>query len=348
METGITSMRSDIRRSLIGTAALLGGWLITNRLITIYRERSMRGRVVLITGGSRGLGLLLARQLASEGAKVVICGRDKEKLDQAVEDISGRGDSDRVKGIPCDITDKRQLRKMLREIEESMGSVDVLINNAGTIQVGPEELMDEEDYQKTMDIHFWGPFRLIQEILPAMKRRRWGRIVNIVSIGGKLSVPHLLPYNTSKSALSGFSEGLAAELGRYNIKVTTVYPGLMRTGSPRNVDVKGQHEKEYALFKVSDSLPVLSMEADRAARRIVKALKRGKRTLTLTLPAKAAIAVHGVAPGVTIGLFDTVGRFLPESTGDMSAKKGHESESSLSESFLTKKTDEAAAENLQT
>ena len=340
------SPQADLKKSLIGTAALLGGWLITNRVITMFRERSLKRKVVLITGGSRGLGLLLARNLADEGARVVICGRSRLKLREAVDSISGDG-TDKVKAIKCDITSRRQVQKMVRKIEEDLGPVDILINNAGTIQVGPQEVMDEDDYQKTMDIHFWGPFRLIQEVLPEMKRKGWGRIVNIVSIGGKVSVPHLLPYNTSKFALSGFSEGLAAEVGKYNIKVTTVYPGLMRTGSPRNVDVKGQHEKEYALFKLSDSLPVLSMEADRAAKKIIKALKRGSRTLTLTLPAKAAIAAHGLAPGATIGLFDAANRLLPESGDDTSTKKGHESKSKLSESFLTKMTDEAAAENLQ-
>ena len=160
-------------------------------------------------------------------------------------------------------------------------------------------------------------------------------------------MPHLLPYNTSRFALSGYSEGLAAELDKYNIKVTTVYPGLMRTGSPRNIDVKGQHEVEYAWFKISDSLPFISMNAERAARKIIIATSKGSRTLTLTMPAKLAVAIHGVAPGLTVSFFDLIDSLLPEASDRYQTKKGFESESQLSESFLTEKTDEAAERNLE-
>lgn len=339
------SVSGYLARITAGLAFAAGAWASAKAVASAFNRFYLKGRVVLVTGGSRGLGLILARQLAEEGAKVVICARSEETLQHASEDLSSRT-SDYL-AIPCDITDKQQVKELVQQIHDEMGSVDILINNAGTIQVGPMELMSEEDYVSALNIHFWGPFYVMRAVLPDMMARKMGRIVNIVSIGGKISVPHLLPYNTSKYALSGLSEGMAAELKKYNIKVTSVYPGLMRTGSPRNVDVKGQHKKEYALFKLSDSLPVLSMNADSAAGRIIRAMKQGDRTITLTLPAKLALAVHGFAPALTIYFFERVSSLLPRKTGDRETRKGRDSESGLSEFFLTKKTDEAAEKNLE-
>src|SRR5262249_29078614 len=144
------------------------------------------------------------------------------------------------------------------------------VNNAGIIQVGPMETMTLADYQEAMRVHYWGPLYTALAVLPQMKQRRAGRIVNITSIGGKVAVPHLLPYVGSKFALVGLSEGLRAELMKDGILVTTVVPGLMRTGSPRNAFFKGQNEAEYAWFKIGDSIPVLTTSAERAARRIVR------------------------------------------------------------------------------
>ncbi|MEX0648184.1 MAG: SDR family oxidoreductase [Balneolaceae bacterium] len=343
------SNRGLIKRIAKNTALAAGALLISKAVSGAYNKNRfhLNGKVVLITGGSRGLGLILARQLAEEGARVVICARSEESLQRASVDLASR--TTKFLAIPCDITDEEQVRYMIRQIKEEMGPVDVLINNAGIIQVGPIETMSKADYESALGVHFRGPFNLISEVLPDMKKRRRGRIVNIVSIGGKVSFPHLLPYNTSKFALSGFSEGLSAELWRYNIRLTTVYPGLMRTGSPENIDVKGQHEKEYAWFKIMDSLPLLSMNADRAARQIINAMKKGSKTITLSVPAKLAIAVHGIAPGLTITLFGLVNLLLPDPAGtdDKKTQKGYESESLLTSSFLTKKTDEAAVENLE-
>lgn len=335
-----------IKRIAKGTALTIGTILMAKAVTRSSNRLQLRNKVVLITGGSRGLGLILARQLSDAGARVVICGRSEEKLKQAVLDLASR--TSETLAIPCDITDKEQVKNMIRQIKKEMGSVDILINNAGTIQFGPMETMNEEDYKEALGVYFWGPFNLIREVLPDMKRRK-GRIVNIVSIGGKISFPHLLPYNTGKHALSGFSEGMAAELRRYNIRLTTVYPGLMRTGSPRNIDVRGQHEKEYAWFKIMDSLPLFSMSADRAARQIIKAMKRGSKTITLSIPAKLATAIHGIAPGLTITIFDLVNLLLPDviMKEGKETQKGYESDSPLTSSFLTMMTDKAAVQNLE-
>jgi short-subunit dehydrogenase len=180
-----------------------------------------------------------------------------------------------------------------------------------------------------------------------MRERREGRIVNISSIGGKVPMPHLLPYVASKFALTGLSEGMRAELRKYNVWVTTVCPGLTRTGSPRNVGVKGQHEKEYAWFKISDSLPVISESAEQTARSIINAFKNGDAELILTLPAKLGARFHGLFPGLSSDVFALVDYLLPGpgGIGSTTTKKGSESQSAASSSVLTAATDKAAVRN---
>jgi short-subunit dehydrogenase len=181
-----------------------------------------------------------------------------------------------------------------------------------------------------------------------MRARGAGRIVNIASIGGKVAVPHLAPYSASKFALVGFSEGLRAELTAHGILVTTVVPGLMRTGSPRNASFKGRHRAEYAWFAVSDSLPGVSMDVERAARRIVCACRDGDAEVVLSLPAKAAALAHALAPGLVADVLGLVNRFLPEPGGiGTDRKRGSESESAIAPSWLTALGDAAARRHNQ-
>ncbi|HET6881116.1 MAG TPA: SDR family NAD(P)-dependent oxidoreductase [Pirellulales bacterium] len=325
---------------------LVGGVLVAAGLLARFARRpyDLRGKVVLITGGSRGLGLLLAREVASRGAKVAICGRDKATLDRAAKDLEHRGAS--VLTVACDVTRQDDVRNMIRRVVDEWGRVDVLINNAGIIQSGPVEVMTLDDYRTAMDTHYWGPLYAILELLPSMRRRRAGRIVNVSSIGGKLSVPHLLPYSASKFALVGLSEGLRAELAKDGIVVTTVCPGLMRTGSPRNALFKGKHRAEYAWFSISDSLPGASISAELAARQIVRACCRGDAEVILSLPAIAAQKAHGLAPGMVSTVLGWVNRLLPSAggIGERSAL-GHQSQSRWSPSLLTALTERAAARN---
>lgn len=344
-ESSNKSIKGILLKTLIGGAAIAGGFMGLKWATKSKQEYELEDKVVLITGGSRGLGLILARQLAEKNATVIICAKNQENLSWAATDLSSRTED--YLAIPCDITDREEVKQMVQEIATKIGQVDILINNAGKIQIGPRESMTEEDYQSAMKVHFWGSYYLINEIAPFMIQQKEGRIVNIVSIGGKVSFPHLLPYNASKFALSGLSEGLTAELNRHNIKVTTVYPGLMRTGSPRNADVKGQHKKEFAWFKISDSLPFISMNADKAAEKIIDAMKKGKKILTLTFPAQMAVLLHGISPSSTITIFDWINFLLPDTDDSSDTLKGYESTSKLSSSFLTRKTDEAEIKNFE-
>src|ERR1044072_6207850 len=255
-------------------------WYLAAR--AIYRKfggYDFEGKTVLITGGSRGLGLVLARGFAAEGANVAICARDPRELERARTDLVARGA--RVCAFPCDVTDRSQVKELVDVVTRHVGRVDVLVNNAGIIQVGPLELMTLEDFEQAMAVHFWGPLYATLAVLPQMRERREGRIVNIASIGGKVSVPHLVPYSARKFALGGLSGGLRAALAKGGVVVTSVFPGLMRTGSPRNATFKGQHRAEYAWFAVSDSLPVTSINAERAAAQIIDAVSRGRAELAL-------------------------------------------------------------------
>ncbi|ELR68630.1 3-oxoacyl-[acyl-carrier protein] reductase [Fulvivirga imtechensis AK7] len=335
---------SGINKFLLGSATVIGGAIAVRSMVRAVKKYNLRDKVVLITGGSRGLGLVMARQLVDLGAKVVVCARDEEELVRSAEELSVR--TQHYLAVPCDITDPKQVQQLIEETESIMGPVDVLINNAGIIQVGPMETLSDQDYEQAMKVHFWGPYYLMKAVIPGMKQRKNGRIVNIVSIGDKVSFPHLLPYNASKYALSGLSEGLTAELRRSGIKVTTIYPGLMRTGSPRNIDVKGRHEEEYAWFKISDSLPVISMNAERASKQIINAMRHGERTRTLSFTAKLAKAVHGIAPDLTISAFEAINSLLPGPEGGSKEKrKGYESDSAISSSSLTEKTKKAEVRN---
>jgi NAD(P)-dependent dehydrogenase (short-subunit alcohol dehydrogenase family) len=256
-------------KDLIKLTALAAGAVVLKSALNHLFEYDLRNKTVLITGGSRGLGLVMAREFAREGARLVLCARDEEELQRAQGDIEDYGVE--VMTVPCDITNKQSVDDMVAAVNSRFGGVDVLVNNAGVIQVGPLEVMTMEDFEIAMQAHFWGPLYTTMAVLPSMRQKKSGRIVNITSIGGKVSVPHLVPYSASKFALVGLSKGLRAELMKDGIKVTTICPGLMRTGSPRNADFKGQHRLEYAWFSISDALPLLTVSAENAARQVVQA-----------------------------------------------------------------------------
>ncbi len=340
-------MKKQDKDSLMLAAAAGAGALIGVRAaLKKWREYDLRDKTVLITGGSRGLGLVLARELAREGARLSICARDPQELERARVDLTRRGAE--VLAVPCDVTDKAQVDEWVSVSAEHFGDVDVLINNAGVIQVGPVEVMTLADYEEAMKVHFWGPLYTTLAVLPLMRRkRRGGRIVNISSVGGKIGVPHLVPYSASKFALVGLSEGLRAELQKDGIVVTSVCPGLMRTGSPRNATFKGQHRAEYAWFSISDSLPVSTMRAERAARQIIAATKRGDAEVILSVQAVAAVKFHQLFPELSADLLALVNRLLPAAGGGIGKRraKGKDSESKLSPSWLTGLSDEAARRN---
>lgn len=306
------------------------------------------GKIVVISGGSRGLGLELARGFAGEGADVVLLARNEGELAQAEKELRRYGT--KVIPLSCDVTDRDQVREAVAKVLAVAGRIDVLVNNAGTIQAGPVENMDLEDYQSAMAVHFWGPLYLMREVLPHMKYNRQGRIVNIASIGGKVAVPHLSPYAASKFALVGLSEGLRAELLKDRVYLTTVCPGLMRTGSHLNAYFKGQHRKEFALFAIMNASPLLSTESESAAHEIIEACRYGKAEIIITPQARLLRLANSLFPSLMAETMALVNRVLPRAAvrNGNAAQRGSESRSPIASSILTRSADRAAVRNNET
>ena len=297
------------RRSLLWLSIGVTAWMAGSRMLRRARRMDFAGRTVFITGGSRGLGLLLARRFGAAGARIAICARDPDELERARSLLAAEGAD--VLALDCDVTQRAAVVQAVDAVQAVWGPVDVLINNAGEIQVGPQEAMLLADYERAMAVHFWGSLHAILAVLPAMQRRGSGRIVNITSIGGKIPVPHLLPYCASKFALTGLSEGLRGELLKDGIYTTTVCPGLMRTGSVRHALFKGRNEAEYAWFSIAAGAPLLTMNADRAAAQILRACRDGRGHVVLSAPARLAALLHAVFPAITGDALAMIDRLLP-------------------------------------
>ncbi|HEV2318837.1 MAG TPA: SDR family oxidoreductase [Verrucomicrobiae bacterium] len=335
-------LRSNKKIALV-TALVLG--TATGMALCPRRKRfSFRGRSVIITGGSRGLGLELARNLARQGARLTLIARDLMELKRAERELGALGAE--VLTISCDVRQQQEVVEAVARTVTAMGRVDVLINNAGIIQVGPMDEMSLDDFEDAMAVHFFGPLYFTLAVLPHMNAGGGGRIVNISSVGGKIAVPHLLPYSASKFALTGFSDGLRAELKQKNILVTTVCPGLMRTGSPRNAIMKGKYRQEYAWFSISSSLPVLSTSVERAAARIIEGCRRGRSRVLIGAQTRFALLLNEIAPGAAAAISAILNRLLPgKDSGIGEPKMGYESHSKWSPSWLTQLNDRAAWKN---
>ena len=330
-------------RTWLKLGTVVGSALIVRNILRNRRMIDLAGRVVAITGGSRGLGLVLARSLVERGAKVAICARDVDELARARRELEQLGGE--VFSAPCDVTERDDVLQFIASVEDDFGAIDVLINNAGVIQVGPLEHMTADDFDHALAVNLRGPLHATLAVLPAMRKRGFGRIVNIASIGGKVAVPHLAPYSTSKFALVGMSEAMRAELIKDNIYVTTACPGLMRTGSPRHGLFKGNHQAEYAWFTIGDSLSLTSVSAEAAADQIILGCMRGDAEVTISPQAKLVSLAHGIAPGLVQELLAVVNRFMPGPTTSRNTVTGKDAESVFAPSILTRASDDAARRN---
>jgi NAD(P)-dependent dehydrogenase (short-subunit alcohol dehydrogenase family) len=301
---------AKVARAAVGLGMLVAIDRVRRRLEA--GAQSLDGRVVLITGGARGLGLALARTFAGEGARLMLVSRSADELDRARRDLLSTGA--RVDVAVCDVRNADQVTAMMRALVRAHGRLDVVVNNAGVIQMMPFELATPEDFRDSLDTHFWGPYHVIRAALPHLVDRH-GSIVNISSFGGRIAVPHLAPYCVGKFALTALSEGLNAELAKRGVHVLTVTPGLMRTGSHRNVRVRGRHEAEAIWFGLASATSLTSMDVTRAARQIVAALRRRQARLTPGVQAKIGLIASTLTPALTAAVFRLVDRALPAATG---------------------------------
>ena len=306
------------------TALAAGSVLIAKKLFSATpkgtgKAEPARNKVVLITGGSRGLGLALAQELGSLGYRLALCARDTAELEEACRRLAEMN----IEAVPitCDVTKQHEISSLLERVLERFGRIDILVNNAGIIKVGPLENFEHADFEHAMDLMFWAPVNLTLAVLPHMKKQGSGEIVNITSIGGRVSVPHLLPYSCAKFALTGFSTGLSVEVKSDHIHVLTVIPGLMRTGSYLNAEFTGEAGREFAWFGLLGNLPGFSVSAEYAAKCIRLALERKRYTCTISLPAKLLVASEALMPEVTRSALQFINStFLPAGKENQSAK----------------------------
>lgn len=268
-----------------------------------------KDKVALIAGGSRGLGLEIARQICDRGGKVALLARDAQELARAKDHLANFATA--VLTVPCDLLETAQIQSAVRQTLQHFRKIDILINNAGIIEVGPLAHMQLKDFDRALRLHFWAPYILQFLIVPQMRARGGGRIVNISSIGGRIAVPHMAPYSASKFALTGFSDAIRTELARDHIYVTTVTPGMMRTGSHIHATFKGDHAAEYRWFDRSRKIPFGSISAERAASRIVNACARGKPVLIVPFTAYFIIAANALFPNLMARILKMFNRSLP-------------------------------------
>jgi NAD(P)-dependent dehydrogenase (short-subunit alcohol dehydrogenase family) len=297
--------------SVLGKTALSAAAVIAARRLlsaTVRRELDLRDKVVLITGGSRGLGLALAREFGTQGSRIAVCARDSNELNEACMRLGKQG----IDATPftCDISDHSEVQLLVERVIHQFGRIDILINNAGFIKVGPLDSFTDADFEYAMKVMFWAPVNVTFAVLPHMRTQRSGHIVNITSIGGRVSVPHLLPYACAKFALVGFSTGLSTELKSHGIHVLTVVPGLMRTGSYLNAEFTGAAKEEFALFSLLGNLPPFSVAADYAAACVRRALEKQRYTCTISVPAKLLIAAEALLPETTRAVIQLVNAHL--------------------------------------
>jgi NAD(P)-dependent dehydrogenase (short-subunit alcohol dehydrogenase family) len=311
--------------SRLGSLALVTGLgLLAGSLTRRARRLDLRGKTVLITGGSRGLGLAIARELGRRGSRLAICARGIEDLNRARRELEEAGVEVMVGA--CDASDEAEMGRFAAAVEARFGHIDALVANAATIQVGPLTSMTRRDFSEAFEQIFWAAYHPTMAVLPAMRRRGAGRIVHITSIGGKIGVPHLAPYCSAKFALVGFSESLRAELAGTGVRVTTVVPGLMRTGSHVNASFKGQPAKEFAWFSLAATSPFTAVSAARAARAVVDALAYGDAERVISAPARLGAFAHGLAPGLVSRLMGVSKRMLPGDVVSDASARGTEVE----------------------
>ncbi|PJG43457.1 fatty acyl-CoA reductase [Acinetobacter tandoii] len=265
-----------------------------------FRDR-IHGKIVLITGASSGIGLTTAHRLADAGAHVLLVSRTKETLDEVKAEIEAKGGTASV--FPCDLNDMEAIDAVSKEILASVDHIDILINNAGrSIRRAVHESLDRfHDFERTMQLNYFGAVRLVLNLLPHMMERKGGQIINISSIGVLANATRFSAYVASKAALDAFSRCLSAEAHSHKIAITSIYMPLVRTPM-------------IAPTKIYKYVPTLSPEqaADLVAYAIVKRPKKIATNL-----GRLASLTYAVAPDIN-NMFMSIGyNLFPSSSASV-------------------------------
>lgn len=298
--------------SWAGTAALAAGaGLFAAAAVRKARQIELRDQVVAITGGGRGLGLAIARRFAARGCRLSICGRDGEVIDRAVAEFRRQGVD--AFGMACDPSDAGQAKDFITQTIATFGRIDVLVNNAGQCFVGPAVELAAADMEYALRHIFWVQFHPTMAALPHLRRRGRGRIVNVTSIGGKVPTPHQAAYNAAKHAAAGWTETLAVEVAKENIRVSNVTPPPLDNGAPLHVHFNGDRDAEFEWFARTLTSPTRATDADRAARAVVDAAEFGDAQRAVSPQSWLMQRAHGLMPNVTTALLALVDKTLPRS-----------------------------------
>lgn len=300
---------------ILGVLAGLGG----RAALAARRSRriDLRGRVVVVTGGGRGLGFAISRAFLKHGCKLAICGRDGEEVAKAVASFS-RGGAD-VFGTVCDASEPTQVDAFIAGVIDRFGAIDVLVNNAGQCFVGPAVDLRPEDVEAALRNIFWVHFYPTAAVLAHMRSRGFGRIVNITSIGGKVPIPHQAAYAVGKYAATGWSETLAVELAKEGVLVSTITPPPLKDGAPLHVHFGGDEEAEFQWFTRMLTAPWSATDADRTARAVVDAAMHGDPERAISATSWLLQRLQGLAPGVMTRLLALADRRMPPPPGPTAA-----------------------------
>jgi short-subunit dehydrogenase len=257
---------------------------------------AVRGRVTLITGASSGIGAASARQIGSAGGTVLLVARTKEKLDEVAEEVERAGGIAHVH--TCDLSDANDIDRMANEVLTDHKRVDILINNAGkSIRRSVNRSYDRfHDYQRTMQLNYFAPIKLILDLLPVMRERGAGHIVNVSTIGLQMNTPRFGAYVASKAALDAFSRSIGPEVIGDGVHITTVYMPLVRTPM-------------IAPTKIYDRFPTLSPEE--AADMIAEAIRKRPKRMATTLGNLGQLT-YAIAPGAQDLVVNRAYQLFPE------------------------------------